>query len=161
MYKKKYLKYKNKYMLKCELMNKSTNDIPVLQNDTPVLQKDDNVVILDSFSYNSNSATIVDGQTSIMLIVNFTDINIKLSIPNQEKTIIYKIWENTPTTDGLPSFWKGTFENEKVFYEIVLKLLNKCVELLTNEGNKNEGQIACLDMLNIKIIPKLIEFITK
>lgn len=129
-------------------------------NDTPVLQKDCNAVILDSFSYNSNSATIVDGQTNIMLIVNFTDKNIKLSVSYPKKTIIYKIWENTLTTDGLPSFWNETFENEKVFYEIVLKLLNKCVELLTNEGNKNEGQFVCLNILNTGIIPRLNLYIT-
>jgi len=80
-------------------------------------------VILDSFSYNSNSATIIDGQMGIMLMVSFTFKNIQLSIPNQGKTTIYKIWENTQTNDGLPSFWKGTFENEKVFYKIVLNYL--------------------------------------
>ena len=69
MYKEKYLKYKNKYMLKCELMNNPTNDTPVLQKDTPVLQKDGNAVILDSFSYNSNSATIVDGKTHKLMMV--------------------------------------------------------------------------------------------
>jgi len=162
MYKEKYLKYKAKYFnLKCEELpdpiNKSTNE-PI--NEVKVIQKDGNVVILDSFSYNSNSATIIDGQTGIMLMVSFTFKNIQLNIPNQGKTTIYKIWENTQTNDGLPSFWKGTFENEKVFYKIVLKLLNKCVELLTNEVNKNEGQIACLNMLNTNIIPTLNLYIT-
>jgi hypothetical protein len=162
MYKEKYLKYKTKYFnLKCEELpdpiNKSTNE-PI--NEVKVIQKDGNVVILDSFSYNSNSATIIDGQTGIMLMVSFTFKNIQLSIPNQGKTTIYKIWENTQTNDGLPSFWKGTFENEKVFYKIVLKLLNKCAELLTNEVNKNEGQIACLNMLNTNIIPTLNLYIT-
>jgi hypothetical protein len=162
MYKEKYLKYKTKYFkLKCEELpdpiNKSTNE-PI--NEVKVIQKDGNVVILDSFSYNSNSATIIDGQTGIVLMVSFTFKNIQLSIPNQGKTTIYKIWENTQTNDGLPSFWKGTFENEKVFYKIVLKLLNKCVELLTNEVNKNEGQIACLNMLNTNIIPTLNLYIT-
>jgi hypothetical protein len=162
MYKEKYLKYKTKYFnLKCEELpdpiNKSTNE-PI--NEVKVIQKDGNVVILDSFSYNSNSATIIDGQTGIVLIVSFTFKNIQLSIHNQGKTTIYKIWENTQTNDGLPSFWKRTFENEKVFYKIVLKLLNKCVELLTNEVNKNEGQIACLNMLNTNIIPTLNLYIT-
>jgi hypothetical protein len=166
MYKQKYLKYKAKYFkLKCEELPDQINN-PINEpinkpiNEVKVIQKDGNVVILDSFSYNSNSATIVDGQTNIMLIVSFTFKNIQLSIPNQGKTTIYKIWENTQTNDGLPSFWKVTFENEKVFYKIVLKLLNKCAELLTNEVNKNEGQIACLNMLNTNIIPTLNLYIT-
>jgi hypothetical protein len=49
-----------------------------------------------------------------------------------------------------------------VSFKIVpaVKLLNKCVELLTNEVNKNEGQIACLNMLNTNIIPTLNLYIT-
>lgn len=169
MYKEKYLKYKTKYFkLKCEELsdpinvqiNEPINEVKVIQKDSQVIQKDGKMVILDSFSYNSNSATIIDGQTGIMLMVSFTFKNIQLSIPNQGKTTIYKIWENTQTNDGLPSFWKGTFENEKVFYKIILKLLNKCAELLTNEVNKNEGQIACLNMLNTNIIPTLNLYIT-
>jgi hypothetical protein len=162
MYKEKYLKYKTKYFkLKCEELSDPIN-VPINEpiNEVKVIQKDGNIVILDSFSYNSNSATIIDGQTGIVLMVSFTFKNIQLSIPNQGKTTIYKIWENTQTNDGLSSFWKGTFENEKVFYKIVLKLLNKCVELLTNEVNKNEGQIACLNMLNTNIIPTLNLYIT-
>ena len=172
MYKEKYLKYKAKYFrLKCEELpepiNDPINDVKVIQKDSQVIQKDGKViqkdgkvVILDSFSYNSNSATIIDGQTGIMLMVSFTFKNIQLSVPNQGKTIIYKIWENTQTNDGLPSFWRETFINEKVFYKIVLKLLNKCAELLTIEVNKNEGQISCLNILNTSIIPTLNLYIT-
>ena len=172
MYKEKYLKYKAKYVtLKCEELSQQINepmnevkviqkDALVIQKDAQVIQKDTKMVIKDGFSYDSNSASIIDGQTGIMLMVSFTFKNIQLSVPNQGKTIIYKIWENTQTNDGLPSFWRETFINEKVFYKIVLKLLNKCAELLTIEVNKNEGQILCLNILNTSIIPTLNLYIT-
>ena len=157
MYKKKYLKYKTKYLIECNKLNdptiKQINEPTIKQmNDVKV---DSQVVIKDIFTYDTNSATIIDGQNGIMLKVSFSFKNIKLEVPEQGKKIIYKIWENTLTNDGLPSFWNRTFVNEKMFYKIVLRLLNKCAELLTNEVNKNEGQILCLNILNTSIIPTI------
>ena len=126
-------------------------------NDVKV---DSQVVIKDIFTYDTNSATIIDGPNSIILKVNFTLKNINLEVLEGGKKIIYKIWENTITNNDLPSFWNRTFVDEKIFYKIVLKLLYKCDELLTNELNKNEGQIWCLNILNTSIIPIINSYAT-